>query len=221
MARPGAVKFFGVECVAVGDPHRRRMVAIVIAPRRDSHVLELPAEEDSRSGYAGKLEVRAPGAPTTWPARGRREVSVGHAIVMDYQQESWLGWIFMTHGAVRLWLRLEGLAALIVSLCFYARYPGGWLLFTLLFLTPDLSLFVYPAGPRTGAIVYNIMHSYTLPIGVLLLGIGRGSVFVQLALIWMAHISFDRLIGFGLQYPTGTGETHLGRIRRARVSSEA
>jgi len=125
----------------------------------------------------------------------------------------------MTHGAVRLWLRLEGLAALIVSLWFYARYPGGWLLFVLLFLTPDLSLLVYLAGPRAGAIVYNLAHSYTLPLGVLLMGISRGSVFVQLALIWTAHISFDRLIGFGLQYPTGVGETHLGRIGRAEISN--
>jgi uncharacterized protein DUF4260 len=125
----------------------------------------------------------------------------------------------MTHGAVRLWLRLEGLAALIVSLWLYARYPGGWLLFALLFLTPDLSLLAFVAGPRAGAIVYNMMHSYTLPLGVLLMSIGRGSVFVQLPLIWTAHISFDRLIGFGLQYPTGLGETHLGRIGRAQMSN--
>jgi Domain of unknown function (DUF4260) len=125
----------------------------------------------------------------------------------------------MTHGAVRLWLRLEGLAALIVSLWFYTRYPGGWLLFVLLFLTPDLSLLLYLAGPRAGAIVYNLAHSYTLPLGVLLMGISRGSVFVQLGLIWTAHISFDRLIGFGLQYPTGVGETHLGRIGRAQISN--
>jgi Domain of unknown function (DUF4260) len=125
----------------------------------------------------------------------------------------------MTHGAVRLWLRLEGLAALIVSLWFYARYPGGWLLFVLLFLSPDLSLLVYLAGPRAGTIVYNLAHSYTLPLGVLLMGISRGSVFVQLALIWTAHISFDRLIGFGLQYATGMGETHLGRIGRPQTSN--
>jgi Domain of unknown function (DUF4260) len=87
----------------------------------------------------------------------------------------------MTHGAVRFWLRLEGLAALIVSLCLYARHPGGWLLFALLFLAPDLSFLAFLAGPRSGAIVYSIAHSYTLPLGVLLMSISGGSVFVHRA----------------------------------------
>lgn len=125
----------------------------------------------------------------------------------------------MTHGAVRLWLRLEGLAALSVSVWLYARYPSSWALFALLFLAPDLSLAGYLAGPRAGASVYNLVHSYTLPLGVLLLGISRGNLLVPLALIWTAHISFDRLIGFGLQYPAGAGETHMGHVGRTRTPS--
>ena len=34
------------------------------------------------------------------------------------------------------------------------------------------------------------------------------------ALIWAAHIGFDRALGYGLKYPTSFGETHLGRIGR-------
>ena len=33
-------------------------------------------------------------------------------------------------------------------------------------------------------------------------------------LIWTAHIGFDRALGYGLKYPTGFGDTHLGRIGR-------
>lgn len=60
----------------------------------------------------------------------------------------------MTHGAVRVWLRIEAQVALVLALRFYAQYQGGW----------------------------------------------------------VAHISFDRRLGFGLQYPTGVGDTHLGRV---------
>ena len=35
---------------------------------------------------------------------------------------------------------------------------------------------------------------------------------VQIALIWLAHIGFDRLLGYGLKYPTGFKDTHLQRV---------
>jgi hypothetical protein len=120
----------------------------------------------------------------------------------------------MTHGAVRVWLRLEGLVALAVALWFYAQHPAGWALFAFLFLVPDLSLAAYLAGPPAGARAYNLVHSYSLPLGLLLIGTTVASRLFPLALIWVAHISFDRFLGFGLQYPTGVGETHLGRVGR-------
>ena len=35
---------------------------------------------------------------------------------------------------------------------------------------------------------------------------------MHLALIWSAHIGFDRALGYGLKYDTGFSFTHLGRI---------
>jgi hypothetical protein len=35
-------------------------------------------------------------------------------------------------------------------------------------------------------------------------------------LIWASHIAFDRLVGYGLKYPTQFGDTHLGAIGRRR-----
>jgi hypothetical protein len=34
-----------------------------------------------------------------------------------------------------------------------------------------------------------------------------------IALIWIAHIAFDRLLGFGLKYPTQFKDTHLNPDR--------
>ena len=46
-------------------------------------------------------------------------------------------------------------------------------------------------------------------------GVVTGSgLAVVLALVWFAHIGMDRALGLGLQYPDGSGRTHLGGTRR-------
>ena len=36
-----------------------------------------------------------------------------------------------------------------------------------------------------------------------------------------AHLGFDRLLGYGLEYPTAFGDTRLGAIGRRRASRPA
>lgn len=108
-----------------------------------------------------------------------------------------------TIGRVRSLLRLEGLALLAAALFAYARLDGDWRLFALLFLAPDLSFAGYLSGPRAGAAFYNAAHS---TIGALALAAaGR----FGLAAIWLAHIGFDRALGYGLKYPDAFRHTHL------------
>jgi hypothetical protein len=122
-------------------------------------------------------------------------------------------------GAPRAWLRLEGLAVLSLALLLYGRGGHSWLLFAALFLAPDLSVVAYLAGPRLGALGYNLAHSYVGPAlaAVLALLTGRPPV---VACLWAAHIGFDRALGYGLKYPSGFADTHLGRIGR-RAAAEA
>jgi hypothetical protein len=35
---------------------------------------------------------------------------------------------------------------------------------------------------------------------------------LSIAMIWLAHIGFDRALGYGLKYASGFSSTHLGRI---------
>ncbi|HUF25524.1 MAG TPA: DUF4260 domain-containing protein [Gemmatimonadaceae bacterium] len=124
----------------------------------------------------------------------------------------------MTHGAVRWWLRLEGLAVLCAAIWLYEQHGTGWLLFALLFLAPDLSFAGYLGGPRIGALVYNLAHSYVLPLALVLGSVVGGRIdLVWFALIWIGHIGFDRALGFGLKYPGAFAETHLGVIGRDRA----
>jgi hypothetical protein len=124
-------------------------------------------------------------------------------------------------GNVRRWLRLEGGAILILALLLYARSGGNWAMFAIFFLAPDLALAGYLVGPRVGAALYNLAHSYVGPLLLYAVAVdfgfpGEGAA----SLIWLAHISFDRLIGFGLKYPTAFRDTHLGRIGRPQDEVE-
>ena len=112
-----------------------------------------------------------------------------------------------------LLLRLEGAALFIVALAVYRELGLSWWLFVLLFLMPDLSFLGYFGGTRVGAMVYNAAHTYTLPAGLWLLGFwGERGWMMGVALIWAAHIGLDRLIGFGLKYPTVFKPTHLQQV---------
>jgi len=119
-------------------------------------------------------------------------------------------------GGPRALLRLEGLALLAAMTLLYAVWGGSWWLYVLLFLTPDLSFAGYLAGPRIGAIVYNAAHSTLAPAALMAAGFALTSpLTLSIAMIWLAHIGFDRALGYGLKYSDGFGFTHLGRIGKA------
>lgn len=90
---------------------------------------------------------------------------------------------------------------------------GSWILFVLLLLAPDLSMLGYLAGSRIGAAIYNAFHTYALPVILAAYGLLEGSsLAVSMALIWLAHIGVDRLLGYGLKYASGFTDTHLDRV---------
>jgi len=116
---------------------------------------------------------------------------------------------------VRTWLRLEGTAVLAAGVTLWAALNGSWIWFLVLFLVPDLSMAAYLIGPRAGAAVYNLAHSYAIPVALAICGgvlDQRGVLLV--AGLWLAHIGFDRALCYGLKYPSGFRDTHLGRIGR-------
>ena len=121
-------------------------------------------------------------------------------------------------GHVRTLLRLEGLAVLAAATTLYFLSGGIWWVYLLLLFVPDLSFIGYAAGNRTGAIIYNLCHSYVVPLPMALAGHVLGNeILVQIALIHLAHIGFDRTLGYGLKYASGFKHTHLGTLRGGRA----
>jgi hypothetical protein len=119
----------------------------------------------------------------------------------------------VTTGGVRMLLRLEGPALFAGMTLLDGVWDGSWWIYALLFLAPDVSFAAYFAGPKFGAMVYNAGHSYLVPMTMMTFGFAASSPLVlSIAMIWLAHIGFDRMLGYGLKYAEGFGFTHLGQI---------
>ncbi len=110
-------------------------------------------------------------------------------------------------------LRVEGIALLVSSVAIYGWLGYSWWWFIGLFMLPDIALVVYLVDKETGRAVYNLLHTITLPLLLVVAGalIG-GAVLIQAGLIWLAHIGMDRTIGYGLKYVGELKETHLQRV---------
>ncbi len=117
----------------------------------------------------------------------------------------------LTHPPILL--RTEEALLLALTLFAYQHLHFSWLLFAILFLTPDLFMLGYLVNVRLGAATYNLAHTLTLPLALLLISYLLHWHFAsELALIWIAHIFIDRLLGYGLKYPTFFKDTHLQHV---------
>jgi hypothetical protein len=111
-------------------------------------------------------------------------------------------------------LRAEGLALLLASVWAYAHFSPGWGRFAWLFLLPDIALLAYLISPRVGAFCYNATHSEIGALVLLMASLARPMpALLPLSLIWLAHIGFDRALGYGLKSSEGFKYTHLWLIR--------
>lgn len=118
------------------------------------------------------------------------------------------------------WQRAEGALALagglglVGQLADYAPLWPWWAL-VLVFFAPDLGMIGYLAGPRAGAVGYNLLHLYGAGLAMIVAGVAIGSTIVVAAgSLWMAHVGLDRMLGYGLKSMAGFRDTHLGPIGR-------
>ncbi|HKF85731.1 MAG TPA: DUF4260 domain-containing protein [Candidatus Limnocylindrales bacterium] len=125
----------------------------------------------------------------------------------------------ITSGAVRgtprRWLQLEGLAMFVAGALVFVVNGGPVLLLLPLLLAPDLSAIGYLAGPKVGAMAYNLAHTWAPGVAVLGIGLALGVPAIVLAgAVLVAHTGMDRAAGYGLKYATAFGDTHMGWIGR-------
>ncbi len=114
-------------------------------------------------------------------------------------------------------LKLEEAALFALAVFAYAGMGLPWWWFVALLFAPDLSAVGYLAGPRVGAIAYNLFHHRALAVLLFTLSVPIDSLPLRVAgIIIFAHASLDRVFGYGLKYPDSFHNTHLGPIGRGR-----
>jgi len=111
-------------------------------------------------------------------------------------------------------LRLEGLFLFLTALYFYQLLQGDWILFIVLLFIPDISMIGYLKDKKIGAILYNLIHNYILALFIIAIGffIIKNNTISLFGLILFAHISIDRLFGYGLKYSTNFKDTHAQKV---------
>lgn len=111
-------------------------------------------------------------------------------------------------------LKLEEIAFFILSIYFFSLLDFAWWWFPVLLLTPDISMLGYLVNPKIGAWIYNLFHHKMMAVLVSLVGFYLGNEYWLLAaVILFAHISMDRIFGFGLKYEDDFKHTHLGKMK--------
>jgi len=110
-------------------------------------------------------------------------------------------------------LKLEEFALMGLGIFMFGLLGYQWWWLPVLILTPDISMLGYLAGPKIGALCYNIVHNRAVAILLYFVGAYFMLPIVQLiGTILFIHIAMDRIFGYGLKYDKGFKFTHLGEI---------
>jgi hypothetical protein len=110
-------------------------------------------------------------------------------------------------------LHLEGACVLVLTVVLYHAGHFRWWVFAVLLLAPDLAMLGYLANVKIGAALYNLAHTEAGPVLLLVASVVAPLPALEpYALIWLAHLGMDRMLGYGLKYPTQFKDTHLQRV---------
>ena len=114
-------------------------------------------------------------------------------------------------------LQAEGASFFVLSIVLYRAGHFSWWLFAALFLAPDLFMLGYLVNARIGSAFYNLAHTLVWPIGLLVISwLLPAPRLAPYGLIFLSHLGFDRMLGFGLKYPMHFRDTHLERVGRRK-----
>ena len=114
-------------------------------------------------------------------------------------------------------LKLEEAALFLLCIFLFNQLNFAWWWLPALLLLPDLGMLGYLVSTKTGAFTYNLLHHRLVAAAVAFYALAYGGDYWKLAaIILFAHISFDRVLGYGLKYSDSFSNTHLGLIGKAK-----
>lgn len=107
--------------------------------------------------------------------------------------------------------RCEALVVMLACIGVYYANAYDMGRFAIWFFLPDIAIFAYFLGKDVGGRCYNLTHFFAWPI--LVAGLAyfqQNDLLYQVALIWAAHIAFDRALGWGLKLSDSFYNTDMG-----------
>jgi len=113
----------------------------------------------------------------------------------------------------KIHLHINGTVLFIVGTFIYGFLGYHWGLYAILLFVPDLFMLGYIINPSTGALIYNIGHSFTGPAVLVIMGILLPlPILISIGIIWICHINLDHAFGYGYKYPDAFKHTHYSEI---------
>lgn len=110
-------------------------------------------------------------------------------------------------------LKSEEGAIFLFCIFLFTKLSVAWWWFPALLLVSDISMIGYVVNPKVGAFTYNLVHHRLVALVIAVYALTSGNEYWQLAaIILVAHISMDRMLGYGLKYYDAFTNTHLGVI---------
>lgn len=115
-------------------------------------------------------------------------------------------------------LKLESVGLFLLFTGAYLHlYSGTWGFYFALFFLPDVSFALFLISKKLGAIAYNILHHQGVLVFLFIVGyFVKEDNLIKVALIFLAHSTFDRVAGYGLKYFDSFDHTHLGWVGKSK-----
>ncbi|WP_150285258.1 DUF4260 domain-containing protein [Rummeliibacillus sp. TYF-LIM-RU47] len=115
--------------------------------------------------------------------------------------------------SLRKYIYFEYAIGFIICFLLYIHLEYSILLFILFLLVPDITMLGYLINTKIGSMFYNLGHSLIIPFSLFIIAfITDSTSLLMIVIIWIAHISMDRSIGYGLKYNDAFKNTHLQKI---------
>jgi hypothetical protein len=118
---------------------------------------------------------------------------------------------------MKIILKLEEAAMAAIGIYLLSIYNLNLSLWVwiILFFTPDIGMLGYLINTRIGAFIYNFFHHKGIAIVLAATGYYFGNdVFTAVGILFFAHASFDRIMGYGLKYEDSFKNTNLGSLEK-------
>ncbi|MEX0787589.1 MAG: DUF4260 domain-containing protein [Anaerolineales bacterium] len=118
-------------------------------------------------------------------------------------------------------LKVEELGLFGLTVYLFGSLGFPWWAYPVLLLAPDLGILGYAAGPKVGAITYNLAHHKAVAVILYVVGMTLALPGLSLAgLVILGHSSLDRVFGYGLKHFDSFRHTHLGWIGRGAAVTD-